>query len=458
MPRSLNLTPSRRVVLSTASLFTVAVLAIAGAGVVRAHDRVTLEVDGVSVPVTTWNGTTAGVLAAAGVEVGPHDLVQPEMHADLSDGDTVVVRTAHPYQVAVDGASHTVWSTAGSAEAILGDAAVLGGQVVLAADRSAERSAPIPLVDSARRVPLTVAGKISQITAAPGRDVRQVLADAGVEVSPIDRVKVGVEKGTMTIRVAKVQRGTVVEKAPVAFTEESKTSDSMFEGEKQVTTVGKAGTTATTVWHETVDGKETVRAVVATTTETAPVKQVVETGTKEATAKALVEAGIDPKATLEEKTEEDGTVSVRYRAALGTLSSAEEIRAATGGTPAAAESNNGQTPTAPTPAPQAAGDYSGSDPKAIAKGMVAARGWSDSEFQCLVVLWQRESGWNPYAENPSSGAYGIPQSLPGSKMASAGDDWRTNPATQITWGLGYIAGRYGTPCAALGHSDSVGWY
>ncbi|USR79222.1 G5 domain-containing protein [Arcanobacterium pinnipediorum] len=96
--------------------------------------------------------------------------------------------------------------------------------------------------------------------------------------------------------------------------------------------------------------------------------------------------------------------------------------------------------------------------RAIAADMVAARGWAPAEFACLDQLWQRESGWNHLAANPSSGAYGIPQSLPGSKMASAGADWQTNPATQITWGLGYISGRYGTPCNALGHSHSVGWY
>lgn len=80
------------------------------------------------------------------------------------------------------------------------------------------------------------------------------------------------------------------------------------------------------------------------------------------------------------------------------------------------------------------------------------------QWSCLDALWQRESNWNPSAMNPSSGAYGIPQSLPGSKMASAGADWRTNPATQIRWGLGYIKGRYGSPCGAWGHSQSVGWY
>ena len=103
-------------------------------------------------------------------------------------------------------------------------------------------------------------------------------------------------------------------------------------------------------------------------------------------------------------------------------------------------------------------NYSGEDPRSLAKPLVAAQGWSDSEYQCLVLLWNRESQWNPYAENASSGAYGIPQSLPGSKMASAGADWRTNPVTQINWGIGYIKGRYGTPCSAWAHSNAVGWY
>ncbi len=96
--------------------------------------------------------------------------------------------------------------------------------------------------------------------------------------------------------------------------------------------------------------------------------------------------------------------------------------------------------------------------QAIAYDMVMARGWGQSEFDCLVALWNKESHWNVYAHNKSSGAYGIPQALPGEKMASAGADWATNPATQITWGLGYIAGRYGSPCVAWGYSQSRGWY
>jgi hypothetical protein len=97
-------------------------------------------------------------------------------------------------------------------------------------------------------------------------------------------------------------------------------------------------------------------------------------------------------------------------------------------------------------------------PQQIAMAMLASYGWSFSEFSCLNSLWEQESGWNPYASNPSSGAYGIPQALPGSKMASAGPDWQNDPATQIRWGLGYIKGTYGSPCAALSHESTAGWY
>jgi hypothetical protein len=97
------------------------------------------------------------------------------------------------------------------------------------------------------------------------------------------------------------------------------------------------------------------------------------------------------------------------------------------------------------------------DPRSLARALLADRGQAD-QFGCLDKLWQKESGWRHTAENPRSGAYGIPQSLPASKMAAAGPDWRTNPATQIAWGLQYIADAYGSPCAAWRHSQAVNWY
>lgn len=99
-----------------------------------------------------------------------------------------------------------------------------------------------------------------------------------------------------------------------------------------------------------------------------------------------------------------------------------------------------------------------SDPREIAMSMLPSYGWDSGEFTCLDQLWVSESGWNPYAENSSSGAYGIPQSLPAEKMATAGADWQTNPATQIEWGLTYIRDSYGTPCGAWNFKLSNNWY
>jgi hypothetical protein len=126
--------------------------------------------------------------------------------------------------------------------------------------------------------------------------------------------------------------------------------------------------------------------------------------------------------------------------------------------------------TAPPPGSVAAGSGGGSSAlvpsgpppnpasaQGIAYKLLASYGFSTNQWGCLDDLWQQESGWNYEAEN-ASGAYGIPQALPGSKMASAGPDWQTDPTTQIKWGLGYIKSLYGTPCGAWDHEEADGWY
>jgi hypothetical protein len=122
-------------------------------------------------------------------------------------------------------------------------------------------------------------------------------------------------------------------------------------------------------------------------------------------------------------------------------------------------------PAAPPPAPAqqaapvaaAAAPIPSGSAQQIALAMLASYGWSSSQFGCLDPLWAQESGWNVYAANPD-GAYGIPQAMPGSKMASAGPDWQSDAATQIRWGLSYIQATYGSPCAAWSHEEATGWY
>jgi hypothetical protein len=108
------------------------------------------------------------------------------------------------------------------------------------------------------------------------------------------------------------------------------------------------------------------------------------------------------------------------------------------------------------PIPTSCKEYKGN--RAVGCALMLQKGFSIDQFPCLEKLWDHESGWNAKAENKGSGAYGIPQALPGSKMGSAGSDWKTNPATQIKWGLGYVKGRYKSPCGAWSHFQSAGSY
>ena len=158
-------------------------------------------------------------------------------------------------------------------------------------------------------------------------------------------------------------------------------------------------------------------------------------------------------------------IAAEQAAAEAAAAAAAEAAAAQAAAEKAAAQKAAAAETAPTTSagssatsrPSAPTDPTGA--QAIARDLMAAQyGWGDDQFGCLVSLWAKESGWNVNAYNSSSGAAGIPQALPGSKMASAGADWQTNPATQITWGLGYISGRYGTPCAAWDKSVTSGWY
>jgi hypothetical protein len=113
---------------------------------------------------------------------------------------------------------------------------------------------------------------------------------------------------------------------------------------------------------------------------------------------------------------------------------------------------------APGGAVTATEDLTTQDPRTIARAMLGQFGFSSDQFSCLDSLYVSESDWNVHADNPSSSAYGIPQALPGSKMASAGPDWEHNAATQIRWGLGYIRDVYGTPCAAWSFKQGNNWY
>ncbi|MDC4233755.1 transglycosylase family protein [Actinomyces sp. B33] len=273
---------SRRAVIASASALGLALTGTAATAVALSHKDVTVEVDGVSQPVSGFFRTVGDALDAGGVSVGAHDLVAPAVAESLADGQTVVVRTAVEYRVEVDGRDVSAWSTAGSADEVLDG--IAGGSVVMAADRSTVREA---LAVSSRGGPVRVDadGQSSEVVVAAGDGVEEILAKAGVEASPLDRVEFVSEGEDLAVRVQRVTRGAVTSTEAIPHGVEEREDAEALEGVRAVVQEGADGSVTTTSYRETVDG-EAVVDVVVSTQRVEPVARVVSVGTKKAAAAA----------------------------------------------------------------------------------------------------------------------------------------------------------------------------
>ncbi|MCK9794785.1 G5 domain-containing protein [Isoptericola sp. 4D.3] len=412
---------------------TVAAVAVAGGAVAFADARktVTLDVDGDLRTVTSYSDSVDDLLSSQGVVVDDRDLVTPASGAALQDGADVVVRSGKELTVQVDGEQADAWVTALDADEALDTLTARGGDVRIVASRDGER-ASLP-VDVDTDGPVAVVHDGTTDVVDGGEDVEAVLAEADVKLAGSDRVHVadaanpGVKKAVAQAVAAQEKQADKKAAEATAQTEQVAAEPA---AEPQVAVVvqrveTKKVTTTKAVAHETKTKKSGDRY-----SDLDP---------------KVVKKGKDGERTIvQQVTTVDGKV-VKKSEVSDEVTTKPVTRVLVKGTKERPEPEP-ETPT-----------YSGST-RSIGKQMAAERGWTGSEWTCLESLWTKESGWNASAANPSSGAYGIPQSLPGSKMASAGSDWQTNPATQIEWGLGYIADVYGTPCGAWGHSQSVNWY
>jgi hypothetical protein len=248
-------------------------------------------------------------------------------------------------------------------------------------------------------VTVTVDGE-AVFTQTNADTVAEALTELGVGLGQNDTVSQPLEAPAVdglevTVSRAVAKDGKKTKTVP--FKTKKVKDPNLLKGEEKVVQKGRVGERVVTYTATVVEGEEVDREVLTEVVVSTPRDKIVKIGTKEPPEEAAASGGSAPN------------VSISVPAGSS---------------------------------------------KAIARGMVS----DDAQFACLVALWNRESGWRVNAQNRSSGAYGIPQALPGSKMASAGSDWRTNPATQIKWGLGYIKGRYGTPCGAWSAFQSKGWY
>ncbi len=363
---------------------------------------VSVSIDGQVRTIHTRAGTVGGALHDADISIDAHDALAPGVDASIHGGSTIVLRRGRLLHLTVDGHAVNVWTTATTVDEAL---AALG----YGSDKTVtvSRSARLPLTPTEialvtpKQVTIDADGK-SRTVVTTEQTVAEVLQAVKIKLTKSDKLSVAptaeVTNGQL-ITVQRVVYKSASKTVRIPFTTESTKDSTQLTGTTEVVQAGKPGTKRVIYQLVYIDGKLAGRRILKTIVVAAPVQQVQKVGSKKAPV----------------------------------------VKSSTGG---------GGGGSGPVPR---------GDAQAIAKQLVTARGWGGDQFQCLVDLWNRESGWRTNASNPS-GAYGIPQALPGSKMASAGPNWQSNATTQITWGLGYISARYGTPCGAWGHSQDTGWY
>jgi uncharacterized protein YabE (DUF348 family) len=356
---------------------------------------ISLVVDGQATSVHTTASEVGAVLSAAGYHPGEHDILAPSVSSAVHNGSRIVYNRGRLLHLDVNGDRKDVWTTAPTVAAAL---AQLGYSTTDFTSVSRSQRLPLGATDIAVRTPKLVTvthdGKTTQASTTDAT-VGALMHDLGITVGADDQV-------------------TPAWDAPIT------------DGAQIVI----AKVTRTTV---------TENQVVPFPTSSTPDPNLLVGQTQ------IVTPGKNGLAEI--------TYSVVY--VDGQLAGKTPVNTVVLKAPVPQVQHTGAM-TAPPPPP--APSVTPGSAQDIAHQMMGSRGWGDDQFSCLVTLWNHESSWNVHATNSSSGAYGIPQALPGSKMGGSGPDWQNNATTQITWGLGYIAGRYSTPCGAWSYWQGHGWY
>ena len=466
---------TRSAVLAVACVASVLVVVVCAYGVLSSRHAVTVADSaaggGEGRVVVSWGRTVGDLLADSGVPVGECDQVTPSVDASLAGvdevsvvrcrsalvhdgaGGVVAVGTVRPDTVGVlrDVADARGMNAASRAsrnddDSALGDAAAGGARVgdgVGAVVVSAPSQEGVPVNSGSTPVPVRVVadGKTVNGVAERGMSARDVAASAGVTVGPLDEVTVELgADGGVVVRVVRVWRGEETVSTADKAVEEKRDTDSLMVGEWTLTP-GADGAHDVTMFSVKRDGERSHSVVLGENTVAAR-PAVREVGTKPVSPEVLVAAGVDPASPVIEETDSAGVVTARYRAPLYSLTSREDVDRLLGKTSSTDGATDAQGASAGDVSP--ASSVPAFNPSGSKADWMRAAGISDADFGYVDYIISHESGWNYHAVNRSSGAYGLPQSLPAGKLASAGADWRDNPVTQLRWANNYAVGRYGS--------------
>ena len=464
-------------------------IALAGSFAFTARKSVALNINGQTTQVTTYAMTATRLLEEQGVDIKTHDIVTTSSGDQLANHAVVTVQSAYQTTINIDGTAVPFWTVATSADQLLGffeenqnNAAKItvdiknvynqltGGLVI-------NQSGPVTVIADGK----------SSVAPNGKLPAASILDSKGIVLNKEDRVSAEKDSDETILRVRRVTHGEETRTSVIPFSTQTIIDPNLAEGQADVRQQGVNGE-KTQVYDVTyVDGVAESETLKSETVTSMAIDQIIAVGA----AKSDTDKGSDKKSDSADNGKADSGSNNQHESSNNNAGN-------TGGNNSGNTSNSGNTGGNNTGNSGNTGNTgntgnsgntgntgggtnnnsgsSGSDSgttttpsgrlwhatvaqaQAYAAGAAAQRGWTGNDWDCLVKLWTRESSWLWYAENASSGAYGIPQSLPADKMAAFGANYRDDAAVQIDWGLWYIAQAYGSPSKAWQHSEQVGWY
>lgn len=433
-------------------------IALAGSFAFTARKSVALNINGQTTQVTTYAMTATRLLEEQGVDIKTHDIVTTSSGDQLANHAVVTVQSAYQTTINIDGTAVPFWTVATSADQLLGffeenqnNAAKItvdiknvynqltGGLVI-------NQSGPVTVIADGK----------SSVAPNGKLPAASILDSKGIVLNKEDRVSVEKDSDETILRVRRVTHGEETRTSVIPFSTQTIIDPNLAEGQADVRQQGVNGE-KTQVYDVTyVDGVAESETLKSETVTSMAIDQIIAVGA----AKSDTDKGSDKKSDSADNGKADSGSNNQHESSnnnAGNSGNSGNTGNTGGGTNNNSGSSGSDSGTTTTPSGRL-WHATVAQAQAYAAGAAAQRGWTGNDWDCLVKLWTRESSWLWYAENASSGAYGIPQSLPADKMAAFGANYRDDAAVQIDWGLWYIAQAYGSPSKAWQHSEQVGWY
>ena len=424
-----------------------------------AKKSVAMIINGKTHIVSTYSTNPIRLLEEQHVPVKTHDQIISSSGDILTNHSTVTVRSAYQTSITVDGVTIPFWTVATSVDQLIdffkanaknASRITVNLQNIydkLTCGLSINKKGPISVI----------ADRKTRIVQNGDLPASAILDSQGIVLGKEDRVSVEEDDGNTVLRVSRVTHGKETRTVSLPFATQTVVDPKLPANSRVVQQVGVNGEREDVYNVTYVDGKAESATLVSQNLVKPAVNQVIAVG-------KAAPAPIHKNNTNTQKSKQ----SKQQTNSQPKKQNTEQ--------PAKQEKKNSQQPTqqqtasaAPAPAANPPAPAPSSNPdslvhatpeqaKLFAQGAAAQMGWTGKEWEDLLWLWNRESGWRWNAENPSSHAYGIPQALPANKMSSAGANWHEDAAIQISWGLSYIKSKYKTPSGAVKHSREIGWY